>query len=121
MAKEYFMQPGFRYMMEDHFAMSAWVNSQCVLAAGFVSIYPHRATAWALVGADAGPYLTQLTRKVRQGIEMQPFKRIEMLVDYEFDAGHRWAKMLGFTVENPRMRYSGTFGNDETLYVRIKE
>lgn len=121
MDKEYFMQPGFRYMVEDHFAISAWAGAECVCAAGIVEIYRHRAVAWALMSENAGPYLRKITRKVQSALALHPAKRIEMLVNYEFDAGHRWAKMLGFEVEAPRMRCSGVYGNDETMYVRIKE
>lgn len=121
MEKAYFLQPGFEYMVKDNFAISAWAEHRCVCAAGIVPIYKHRATAWALMGEDAGPYLRQITQKVRQALDVSPYPRIEMQVNYDFRAGHRWAKMLGFEVEAERMRKSGIYGHDETLYVRIKE
>lgn len=116
-----FLNKGFHYMVKDHFAVSAWAGTTCVAAAGIVPIYNHRAMAWALMSRDAGPYMRQITRKVRSALDLSPYKRIEMLVDYEFKAGHQWAKMLGFKVEAPRMIMSGVYGNDETMYVRIKE
>ena len=64
--------------------------------------------------------MRQVTRKVLEAFDVLPYKRVEMHVDYEFKAGHRWAKMLGFKVDAPRMEHSGFYGNDETLYVRIK-
>ena len=118
--KAHFLNPGFEYMVRDHFAISGWLGPKCLMAAGIVGLYKHRAVAWALVGADAGPYLRQLTNKVRDALDISPYQRIEMLVDYQFDAGHRWAKMLGFEVEAEKMRMSGFYGNDETMYVRIK-
>jgi hypothetical protein len=120
MGKEHFLKPGFNYMVDDHFAISAWKGSTCLCAAGIVSLYKHRAIAWSVMSKHAGPYMRQLTRKVKEAIELHPATRIEMLVDFEFDAGHRWAEMLGFEVDAPRMEMSGYYGNDETLYVRIK-
>lgn len=121
MEKAYFLQPGFHYMIEDNFAISAWLGHKCIAAAGIVSIYPHRGTAWSLLGKGSGKHLAQLTRKVREAIDLSPHKRVEMLVNYEFERGHQWAKALGFEVDAPRMVASGIYGNDETLYVRIKQ
>lgn len=118
--KGYLLQPAFAQTIKENFSISAWDGTRCVAAAGFIPLYPHRATAWALMGASAGKYMREITRHVRRALDEQPYKRVEMLVDYKFDAGHRWAKMLGFQVEAERMIASGFFGNDETMYVRIK-
>lgn len=120
MDKAYFIDPAFHHIIQNHFSISAWAGMECIAAAGVVSIYKDRGVAWAFLGAKAGPYMPRLTAKVRSVLNAQPMKRIEMLVDYDFEAGHRWAKVLGFKVEAERMRFSGYYGNDETMYVRIK-
>lgn len=121
MEQAYFMQDGFKYLVQDNFSLSAWDGVECIGVAGIMSLYKTRAVAWAFIGKNAAPHMVGITRKVKQVIEDYPAKRIEMLVNYEFLAGHRWAKMLGFKVEAERMRYSGIYGHDETLYARIKE
>jgi len=45
--------------------------------------------------------------------------RIEMTVDCDFPQGHRWAKMLGFTMEAERMRGYRPDGGDCALYARL--
>ena len=42
-----------------------------------------------------------------------------MTVDCEFEQGHRWAKMLGFTMEAERMRAYRPDGGDVALYARV--
>ncbi len=80
-----------------------------------------RAIAWTLIGKDAGPHMRAITRKVKQMLDDAAPERTEMYVDCQFQNGHRWAKMLGFTLEAPCMRKHGYLGNDEALYARIKE
>lgn len=116
-----YLTPASRAMMENSFAISAWVDNRCVGAAGIVHCHGVTALAWAVLGADAGPYLTQLTRRVRNAIDISPYKRIEMRVLYDFEEGHRWAKLLGFgEPDAPLMRCSSVYGQDETLYARVK-
>jgi len=118
--KAHFMTDEFNHVLKKGMSVSFWDGEDCVGAGGVAPIYAHRAMAWAFLGANSGPYMHQITRKARQLFELYPAKRIEMLVDYKFDAGHRWAKVLGFEVEAARMRMSGIYGDDETMYVRIK-
>lgn len=120
MDKAHFMTPEFNHVLAKGMALSMWAGTTCIAAGGVAPIYKHRAIAWAFLGADSGPYMHQITRKSRELFELYPTERIEMLVNYEFEAGHRWAKVLGFEVEAARMRKSGIYGDDETMYVRIK-
>lgn len=116
-----YLRPSSKAMLENSFAISAWVDHRCIGAAGIVHCHGDTALAWAVLGADAGPYLMQLTRKVRKAIDISPYKRVEMRVIYNFEEGHRWAKLLGFgEPEAPLMRRSGVYGEDETLYARVK-
>ena len=47
--------------------------------------------------------------------------RVEFTVRADFEKGHRWAKMLGFTVESPLLRAYGPLGEDHVGYVRFNE
>ena len=116
-----YMSPEFKDMLEGSFAVSAWVDGKPVGAAGVIPLHGDCALAWAMLGADAGPHLRGITRAVRKALDISPYQRIEMRVLYDFEEGHRWAKLLGFgEPEAARMRKSSTRGFDETLYARVK-
>ena len=116
-----YLAPEFRPCIEEHFAISGWVGNVCVAAAGIIVLYGDRAIGWALISRDAGPYMRQITRKVKSALDLHYAKRIEMTVRCDYPKGHKWAKLLGFgEPEAPRMRHSGYFGEDEAMYARIK-
>lgn len=120
MEKGAFLMPEYSHMVDNSFAISAWVGLRCIGAAGILPIYSGRSIAWAFMSKESGKYMRQITRKVRAALDMDPTPRIEMLVNADFADGHRWAKMLGFELEAERMRKHGVNGNDESLYARIK-
>lgn len=82
---------------------SGFWNGRLVGCAGFVSIYPQpvRAVAWAILTPLARDCFGHVHRAVKQAIAEAPFNRIEANVDLRLDAGHRWAKALGFRLETP--------------------
>lgn len=110
----------FARVLETEFALSAWANFRCIGAAGLVGMWPGTALAWAIVSKDAGPYLKPITKKVRSVIQASPFKRIEMRTDVNFKQGNQWARLLGFTLEAPLMRKSGSLGEDQCLYSMVR-
>lgn len=116
-----YMHPDFKEILDTSFGISAWVDGKPVAAAGIIHMHSHCALGWAMLGAEAGPYLRNITKAVRKALDESYYPRIEMRVICDFEEGHRWAKLLGFTVEAPLMRSSGARGEDETLYARIKE
>lgn len=116
-----FLSPQYEHIFKNNFSMSAWAGNKCVCAAGICPIYSHKAIAWALMSKDAGPYMRQITAKVKSFLAMDKTPRIEMLVAADFKAGNKWAKLLGMTQEGPARRMHGPNGEDEIMYVRIKE
>lgn len=120
-SKLVYLDPDYAYIINDHFSMSAWVGNECMGAAGIITLHKYQGIAWAIVSRKAGPYMLAITRKIKKAIELHPCKRIEMRVIFDFEEGHKWAKLIGFgEPEAPRMRSSGVFGEDETLYARVK-
>lgn len=89
-----------------------------VAAGGLVEIRPHHATAWAYVGADAGPAMVALTRAVRRVVGSRAYERVDTTVQGDFEAGHRWAEMLGFERVATLRRWGADRG-DYTLFERI--
>lgn len=119
-AQAFMTQPEYKHVIDDHFSISAWVNNRCVAAAGIFPVFKDRAMAWAVLGADSGPYMRPITRKVKAALDLDHHKRVEMYVTTDFKEAHRWAKMLGFVCEAECLRYHGVFGQDEALYARFK-
>lgn len=86
---------------------------------GMINLSPTRGHLWALVDKNAGKSLLGATRLVREFLEKQSKMRIEIAVKTSFQAGHRWAAMLGFEREGT-LRKWGDDGNDYDSYARIK-
>ena len=90
-----------------------------ICCGGLVEMWPGRAYAWSIVSADAGPHMLALTREIRSLLSRTPFARIEMAVAADFDAGRRWAELLGFVCETPApMHRYLPDGRDAYLYAR---
>ncbi|RTL04991.1 hypothetical protein EKK58_09295 [Candidatus Dependentiae bacterium] len=119
--KMLYLSPEYADVLTENFALSAWAGVKCIAAAGIVHCNKHRAVGWTLIGRNAGPYMRQITKKVRNVLDGYAVARLEMTVRTDFHEGHRWAELLGFEMEAARMRKHGLNGEDETLYVRIKE
>lgn len=97
------------------------VHNNILLACfGWVTVYPTRALLWALIAGNSGPHFVGMTRIAKRLVEGLEFKRLEMEVDCEFEQGHRWAKMLGFTLEAPRLRGFRPDGGDSAIYARVR-
>ena len=100
-------------------AWTAFAAGAPVCSAGLVEVWQGRAYAWALLSESAGRYMLPLTREIRSRLSASGFARVEMAVDADFDAGRRWAEMLGFTLETPQpMRNYLPNGRDAYLYAR---
>ncbi|ODU28989.1 hypothetical protein [Sphingopyxis sp. SCN 67-31] len=103
-------------------ACAAPVSAECAdgrvrLVGGIVG------DAWATVlvalfAEDAGPWMLPIVRAVRGWLAEQPAHRIAMDVREDFDAGHRFAKLLGFEAEG-LMRAYGPNRENHMLYARI--
>ena len=90
--------------------------------AGTVKLWPGRYHGWTMMTEHTQGRMkkvTELTRHVLNGIS----GRIEMTVVLENELGHKWAKMLGFKVENPPgiLQQYGPLGEDHIAYVRINQ
>lgn len=107
--------------LEKQDAFTALVGDNPVMCFGWVPVYEHRALLWALIAADAGPHFVGLTRIAKGVVKDLAFRRLEMEVDWEFEQAHRWAKMLGFTMEAERLRGYRMDGGDTSIYARVAQ
>lgn len=103
-------------------AWTALDGDEPIACAGVVEVWEGRAYAWALLSEHAPPHLLTLTRVIRSRLAALPYRRVEMAVDAGFDAGCRWARMLGFRLETPEpMRAYLPNGREAWLYARTQD
>lgn len=89
---------------------------------GIVTLAPHRALAWALIGAPPRTAWTRIHRRVKRAIadaHAQGVERIEMHVDADFPAARRWARLLGFA-EEARLRRALANRHDCLIMVKFQ-
>lgn len=80
-----------------------------------------RALLWAFLGVKAGRHLLSVFRAARRILALSEYARIETTVRADFDAGHRWIKLLGFELETPDgMKRFGPKGEKYMLYSRTR-
>ena len=91
-----------------------------IAAGGVFELWAGRFQGWALINRQAGPYMLDITRAARKVLAGARPGRIELTVRADFTAAHRWARMLGFEVETPRMRNFGPDGADHVGYVCLQ-
>lgn len=119
--RDEFEHPEAMTMAFGH-AWTALDGEEPIACAGVVEVWQGRAYAWALLSEHAGRHMLALTREIRSRLSRLPFRRVEMAVDAGFDAGARWALMLGFRLETPEpMRGYLPHGRSAFLFARVTE
>lgn len=98
------------------------IDARVVGCAGILPQWPGRAIAWALLTRElTARHFLRVHHKVLDvllGAHRRGTRRIETTVDAGFDAGHRWARALGFAPEGLMRGYSPE-GRDHVLYARL--
>jgi len=105
-------------MLEKLDSWTGMRDDEPVFCAGTVQHWPGRSTVWAYIHKDAAPHMLWISRIVLNHLAKVP-GRIECTVRCDFEKGHRWAEMLGFSVETPLLRAYGPEGEDHTGYTRF--
>lgn len=118
-----------RYFMDEKYldyitnygeAWTAIVDNKVVGVGGGIDMYPHLTLVWAILGIDAKNYMFSVTKAIKKWLDKSKKPRMETAVRREFEAGHRWANMLGFsneTKENGMLNF-GVDGETYDLYAR---
>jgi len=107
-------------VLENGHSYTAIDGDEVLACAGVLTLAPGRAGAWAYLSENVGNRMVVVTRAVKRFLQMTDYRRIEMDVDCEFPAAHRWAKMLGFTLECERRRKFTPDGRDCALYAMVR-
>lgn len=90
-----------------------------IFCGGVIPITLNRGHLWSHFSDDAGPYMTGIHRATKRFLEMIPFLRVEAVVKYDYNRGHRWMDMLGFRLEAERMVSFWRDDRDASLYARV--
>lgn len=93
------------------------VDGEPIAIAGVVHYWQGRCEAHAILSTDSGPHMLWVTRRARRHLATLK-GRIEMTVRRGFDAGERWAAMLGFAYESTMPKY-GPDGETHFRFVRF--
>lgn len=91
-----------------------------ILCGGTMTQWPGRHMGWAYLNKHSGRHMLAVTRAAREHLDGVR-GRIDFTVRRDFAAGHKWAKLLGFEIENPPgiLRAYGPEGEDHIAYVRF--
>lgn len=89
------------------------------MCAGLVRMWETRAQAWSLMSAHAGRRMIRVVRIMKGLIDLQAERRIEAVVDEEFEQGHRLIRMLGFVKEGVMRAYLPD-GGSVAMYARVR-
>lgn len=104
--------------LERSGSWTALYDLEPIACGGVVQQWPGRYLGWTCLNRAAAPHMLYLTRAAKR--KMGHINgRIEMTVRCDFEPGHRWAEMLGFTIETPILKAYGPEGEDHTSYVRF--
>lgn len=104
--------------LERHNSWTGVIDGMPVVCAGTIKQWNGRHISWAHLAQDTGPYMHWITQEVRRNLACVR-GRIESTVRVDFEAGHRWARLLGFHVETPLLKAYGPEGEDHVGYVRF--
>lgn len=86
---------------------------------GILNQGPGRSEAWSVMGEHAGPCMRALLALTTQTLDARPEHRIQVDVEAGYEAGARFARLLGFTYEGTQRSYYAP-GHDADIYVRLK-
>lgn len=90
-----------------------------IACGGLVEHWPGRGELWGVLAGGWTKEFRAVHNATRRFLEVVRPRRTEWAVAVDFPAAHRWARLLGFQLEVPRLRAYGPDGRDYALYVRV--
>jgi hypothetical protein len=107
-----------REALEKRNSWTAFVDDEVVACGGTIEMWTGRHTAWMQMNKASAKHMLFITKAAMNALQKVQ-GRIEMSVQRDFAAGHRWAHMLGFCIETTDMLRYGPKGETHTGYVRF--
>lgn len=117
--RPYLVDPEYGEWLATQESYSVFCGERIIACGGLLKMWDGRAQVWSLLGSQTGNSMIPLTRLVRGYLSSLSYRRIEATCDSGFECGHRWLKLLGFTLETPVMKAYRPDGGDEAMYVRL--
>lgn len=96
-------------------------DGEILIIAGVTYQWENRGLVWSLISDVAGREFIKIHREVLKKLDefQENCRRLEMTVDVGFPQAHRWAKMLGFSIEGYLRAYRPD-GGDVIIYSRVR-
>lgn len=115
---EFLEQDGYAEMLEAvDGSYSVFKDGVLMGCGGLASQGNGRALAWTLITAMCeGTDMIAVTKIVRDAIVNSKYRRIEAIVRGDFEAGHKWMRLLGFKLETEH-GMAGWFNDGEKGYL----
>jgi len=88
---------------------------------GVTEFWQDRAEVWAILKKDMGMDFIEVNSACKKLVAGLPMKRLEAVVNADFEAGIRWMRALGFRLESARMKNYGRDGKDCMLFAKVKD
>lgn len=111
--------PALLAQLEQQNSWTFMIDGEVIACAGTTTQWPGRHAAWAVLDQQrSGRHMGWITRETRKNLDGVK-GRIEMTVRTDFPQGLKWARMLGFRIETPRLERYGPDGEDHVGFVRI--
>lgn len=103
-------------------AFTCRVGGRILFCAGIAISYEGVGNGWFIpsAGASAHPFAVHrlVSRYLSNIIRYFKLRRVQIVVDADFETGLRWVRRLGFVREG-LLRKAGLDGKDQVLYARV--
>jgi hypothetical protein len=87
---------------------------------GIKYFWKNRGEAWLIFSQARTKRFMFLVRIIKNFLANCRCNRVEMIIDYDFKDGHRWATLLGFKKEAELLRSYLPCGGDASLYAIVR-
>jgi hypothetical protein len=118
-----FCTPEYARMLETRDLAYSVVTAtgRVVLCGGVAKYWETRGEAWAFLDQKCKEYMLGIHRAVKKFLSECGVKRIEASVYADYEAGHRWVRLLGFNLEAERLKSYFPGGKDAALYAMVRD
>lgn len=117
--RPFFENPEYGKLLANDLAYTAFDGSRVLCCAGLIPLWEGRAEAWALMGDDLKRDFLKIHHAVRLFLNASNIRRIEAMVDAQFESAKAWVEMLGFQNEGLMRAYTPD-GRDCIRYAKMK-
>lgn len=118
--QKYITEENAILMEKQKLSFTMLVDGKPIACGGICEYWPGRGEIWVILDQHCKRQFLKIHNAAKRLIAMSGIKRIEAVVDYHFDAAHRWMDLLGFKLEAPCLQAYRPDGGDCSLYVMVK-